>query len=75
VGHESIASGFPTHSKWNYNCYVLLVTNRVITLERRGNGAKVTPLVRPATRFVSWRFAESPLVSLLQEVAVTQGER
>jgi hypothetical protein len=33
-----------------------LVTDILVTLGRRGNDANVTPLVRPATRFVSWCF-------------------
>jgi hypothetical protein len=59
----------------NLDGYVLAVTRRVVTLVRASNDANVTPLVRHATRFVRWRSAETRLVSLLQEVAVTQGER
>jgi hypothetical protein len=52
---------------------ILFVTSYLVTPVRSSNGAKVTPLVRCATRFVSWCFGESRLVSLLQEVAVKPG--
>src|ERR1700755_2823603 len=55
-----------------YGC-VLEVTKREVTPVRPSNNANVTPLVRHAARFVRWRFSETRLVSLLQEVAVTPG--
>ena len=56
-------------SIYHYYCYIIGVTRTspvgVITLARSSNGAFVTPLVRCATCFVSWRFGESRLISLM----------